>query len=79
MPKNKTFQFYGATFKVKNEEIFIKKFNPHAKVFISATNKITEVTEVTEINTKKIEISMFLSAVFLVCFLHVCTTATKSY
>ena len=54
LPKNKTFQFYGATFKVKNEEIFIKKFNPHAKVFISATNKITEVTEVTEINTKKI-------------------------
>ena len=45
MPNNKTFQFYGVTFKVKNEEIFIKKFNPHAKVFISATNKMTEVTE----------------------------------
>lgn len=45
LPNNKTFQFYGVTFKVKNEEIFIKKFNPHAKVFISATNKMTEVTE----------------------------------
>lgn len=51
LPNNKTFQFYGVTFKVKNEEIFIKKFNPHAKVFISATNKMTEVTER---NTKKI-------------------------
>lgn len=66
LPKNKTFQFYGATFKVKNEEIFIKKFNPHAKVFISATNKITEVTEVTEINTKKIvKISEFDNIVVL--------------
>ena len=66
LPKNKTFQFYGATFKVKNEEIFIKKFNPHAKVFISATNKITEVTEVTEINTKKIvKISDFDNIVVL--------------
>ena len=63
LPKNKTFQFYGATFKVKNEEIFIKKFNPHAKVFISATNKITEVTE---INTKKIvKISEFDNIVVL--------------
>ena len=63
LPKNKTFQFYGATFKVKNEEIFIKKFNPHAKVFISATNKITEVTE---INTKKIvKISDFDNIVVL--------------
>lgn len=63
LPKNKTFQFYGATFKVKNEEIFIKKFNPHAKVFISATNKITEVTE---INTKKIvKISEFDNIVLL--------------
>lgn len=66
LPKNKTFQFYGATFKVKNEEIFIKKFNPYAKVFISATNKITEVTEVTEINTKKIvKISEFDNIVVL--------------
>lgn len=66
LPKNKTFQFYGAIFKVKNEEIFIKKFNPHAKVFISATNKITEVTEVTEINTKKIvKISEFDNIVVL--------------
>ena len=66
LPKNKTFQFYGATFKVKNEEIFIKKFNPHAKVFISATNKITEVTEVTKINTKKIvKISEFDNIVVL--------------
>lgn len=66
LPKNKTFQFYGATFKVKNEEIFIKKFNPHAKVFISATNKITELTEVTEINTKKIvKISEFDNIVVL--------------
>ena len=66
LPKNKTFQFYGATFKVKNEEIFIKKFNPHAKVFISTTNKITEVTEVTEINTKKIvKISEFDNIVVL--------------
>ena len=66
LPKNKTFQFYGATFKVKNEEIFIKKFNPHAKVFISATNKITEVTEVTVINTKKIvKISEFDNIVVL--------------
>ena len=63
LPKNKTFQFYGATFKVKNEEIFIKKFNPHAKVFISATNKMTEVTE---INTKKIvKISEFDNIVVL--------------
>ena len=63
LPKNKTFRFYGATFKVKNEEIFIKKFNPHAKVFISATNKITEVTE---INTKKIvKISEFDNIVVL--------------
>lgn len=63
LPKNKTIQFYGATFKVKNEEIFIKKFNPHAKVFISATNKITEVTE---INTKKIvKISEFDNIVVL--------------
>ncbi len=63
LPKNKRFQFYGATFKVKNEEIFIKKFNPHAKVFISATNKITEVTE---INTKKIvKISEFDNIVVL--------------
>ena len=63
LPKNKTYQFYGATFKVKNEEIFIKKFNPHAKVFISATNKITEVTE---INTKKIvKISEFDNIVVL--------------
>ena len=63
LPKNKTFQFYGATFKVKNEEIFIKKFNPHAKVFILATNKITEVTE---INTKKIvKISEFDNIVVL--------------
>lgn len=63
LPKNKTFKFYGATFKVKNEEVFIKKFNPHAKVFISATNKITEVTE---INTKKIvKISEFDNIVVL--------------
>lgn len=63
LPKNKTFRFYGATFKVKNEEIFIKKFNPHAKVFISAINKITEVTE---INTKKIvKISEFDNIVVL--------------
>ena len=64
LPTNKTFQLYGATFQVKNEEIFIKKFNPHAKVFISATNKITEVTE---INTKKIvKISEFDNIVVLV-------------
>ena len=63
LPKNKTFQFYGATFKVKNEEIFIKKFNPHAKVFISATNKMTEVTER---KTKKIvKISDFDNIVVL--------------
>ena len=64
LPTNKTIQVYGATFQVKNEEIFIKKFNPHAKVFISATNKITEVTE---INTKKIvKISEFDNIVVLV-------------
>ena len=63
LPTNKTIQVYGATFQVKNEEIFIKKFNPHAKVFISATNKITEVTE---INTKKIvKISEFDNIVVL--------------
>ena len=63
LPKNKTFQFYGVTFKVKNEEIFIKKFNPHAKVFISATNKMTEVTER---KTKKIvKISDFDNIVVL--------------
>ena len=63
LPKNKTFQFYGATFKVKNEEIFIKKFNPHAKVFILATNKMTEVTER---KTKKIvKISDFDNIVVL--------------
>ena len=63
LPNNKTFQFYGVTFKVKNEEIFIKKFNPHAKVFISATNKMTEVTER---KTKKIvKISDFDNIVVL--------------
>lgn len=63
LPNNKTFQFYGETFKVKNEEIFIKKFNPHAKVFISATNKMTEVTKR---NTKKIvKISDFDNIVVL--------------
>lgn len=63
LPSNKTFQFYGVTFKVKNGEIFIKKFNPHAKVFISATNKMTEVTER---KTKKIvKISDFDNIVVL--------------
>lgn len=63
LPSNNTFQFYGVTFKVKNGEIFIKKFNPHAKVFISATNKMTEVTER---KTKKIvKISDFDNIVVL--------------
>lgn len=63
LPSNKKFQFYGVTFKVKNGEIFIKKFNPHAKVFISATNKMTEVTER---KTKKIvKISDFDNIVVL--------------
>ena len=48
---NESSQLTKVNFKVKNEEIFIKKFNPHAKVFISATNKMTEVTER---NTKKL-------------------------
>lgn len=45
LPKNKTFQFYGATFKVEKEYICIRKFNPHSKVFIAAPNEVTEITE----------------------------------
>ena len=45
LPKNKTIQFYGVTFKVEKEYICIRKFNPHSKVFIAAPNEVTEITE----------------------------------
>lgn len=45
LPKNKTIQLYGVTFKVEKEYICIRKFNPHSKVFIAAPNEVTEITE----------------------------------
>lgn len=43
--RNITFQFWGVTFKVENEDVCIRKFNTQSKVFISKANKRTELTD----------------------------------